>query len=69
MSLANKMSIFEYLRLRTDWEELATQFVGVNQHGTVESLKDFVERGHKKNRFRPGFDKAIDIANKILNGV
>ena len=65
----SKMDIFRILNLRTEWEDLARNFVGVNQNGTVDSLDDFVKNGAKKNRFRPGFDKAIDIAESILKGV
>lgn len=60
------LNIFDLLNLRSEWENLARNFNGVNQHGTLDSLRDFVENGHKKNRFRPGFNKAIDIAEVIL---
>ena len=63
------LSVFEILNLRTEWEELARGFVGVNQNGTIDSLREFVSNGHKKNRFRPGFNEAIDIAETILKAV
>ena len=63
------LSVFEILNLRTEWEELARGFVGVNQTGTIDSLREFVSNGHKKNRFRPGFNEAIDIAETILKAV
>lgn len=65
----DKISIFEILNLRSEWEDLARNFVGVNQNGTVDSLHDFVENGVKKNRFRPGYDRAVEVANTILGRV
>jgi hypothetical protein len=59
------MSIFEYLNLRSEFEDLARHFVGVNQNGTVDSLKEFKSKGAKKNRFRDGYDRAIEIANEV----
>lgn len=61
-------SIFELLELRSEWEELARNFTGVNQNGTLDSLVEFLENGHKKNRFREGYDRAIYIAKEILKG-
>lgn len=68
MSSPKRKSIFELLELRSEWEDLARHFSGVNQNGTLASLKDFRERGFKKNRFRPGYQRAMDIAEEILNG-
>lgn len=62
------MSVFELLNLRSEWEDLARNFVGVNQHGTIDSLKEFLEIGHRKNRFRDGFEEASELAEMILRG-
>lgn len=61
-------SIFELLELRSEWEDLVRNFTGVNQNGTLDSLQEFLDNGHKKNRFRDGYDQAIDIAKEILKG-
>jgi hypothetical protein len=61
-------SIFELLQLRSEWEDLVRNFTGVNQNGTLDSLQEFLDNGHKKNRFRDGYDLAIDIAQEILKG-
>jgi hypothetical protein len=29
----------------------------------------FKKYGNRKNRFRPGYDRAIEIANKILKNI
>lgn len=62
------MNVFNYLNLRSQWEDLARNFVGVNQHGTIQSLQDFVENGHRKNRFRDGYEEAMELAEMILRG-
>ena len=62
------MNIFEYLVLRSEFEDLSRYFVGVNQNGTLESMKNFIESGHKKNRFREGFDRALEICQEVVNG-
>jgi hypothetical protein len=61
------MDVFEYLNKRSEFEDLARYFVGVNQNGTVDSMKDFIENGHKKNRFREGFDRALEICEEVVN--
>ena len=63
------LSVFEILNLRTEWEELARGFIGIKKDGTIDSLQEFVKNGHRKNRFRAGFNEAIDIAERILKAV
>jgi len=62
------MNVFEYLVLRSEFEDLARFFVGVNQNGTVDSMKEFLEIGHKKNRFREGYDRAVEICQEVTDG-
>ena len=63
-----KMSVFEYLNLRTEWEEIAQGFMIEDEmkQGTLDNLRCFILDGYKGNRFRKGFDRAIEIANEIL---
>jgi len=65
----DNISIFEILNLRSEWEDLARNFIEVDQNGTIDSLQDFVKNGMRKNRFRPGFDRATELANIILEKV
>lgn len=63
-----KMSVFEYLNLRTEWEDLVQDF-NIDEHrkiGTIDNLEIFVENGAIGNRFRKNFDEAMEIAKAIL---
>lgn len=67
MSLA-KISVFEYLNLRTEWEDLVQDF-SLDDHrknGTIDNLTFFIENGAVGNRFRKSFDEAMEIAKTIL---
>lgn len=68
MSLGN---VFEILNLRYQWEELVKDFSlpEESKEGTIHNLKQFIETGAKGNRFRKGYDEAIDIAETILRNV
>ena len=63
--MTERMSVFELMMLRSEWEDLARNFRNVNQHGTVESLEQFLAYGMARNRFRDGFDRAVEIATII----
>ena len=60
------MNVFQYLLLRTEWEDLVKDFKFVGKEGTIDNLKAFVENGHKGNRFRPGYNRAVEITQEIL---
>lgn len=68
MSLATEMSIFEYLNLRSRWEEIVKDFTlnDSQKTGQMENIRAFVLDGAKGNRFRKGYDEALDIAQHIL---
>jgi len=61
-----KNDMFELLQLRFEWEELARGFKLVDKSGHLDNLKRFVQAGHKANRFRDGYDRAVEIANLII---
>ena len=65
---SDKMSVFEYLNLRYEWEEIVQGFMLEDEmkHGTLDNIRCFILDGSKGNRFRKGFDRAIEIANEIL---
>lgn len=60
-----KMTVFELMMLRSEWEDLARNFRNINQHGTLDSLEQFLASGATRNRFREGFDRAVEIATII----
>jgi len=63
------MTFFDILRLRGEFEILAMKFTGVNQNGTIEGLEAFLDNGHRKNRFRPGYERAREVAETILEAL
>ena len=60
------MNVFEYLMLRSEWEELVKDFKFVGKDGTIDNLHQFFLTGHKGNRFRPGYSRALEITEQIL---
>ena len=61
-----KNDMFELLQLRFEWEEIARTFKLSDRSGHLDNLKRFVHVGHKANRFRDGYDRAVEIANLII---
>ena len=61
-----KNNMFELLQLRFEWEELARGFKLNDRSGHLDNLKRFVQTGHKANRFRDGYARAVEIANLII---
>lgn len=62
-------SVFELLNLRYEWEEIVRDYKFVGKEGTLDNLELFVQNGHKGNRFRGGFDRAMEIADTILKSM
>lgn len=67
----SKMSVFELLMLRYQWEEIVKDFMlpEAAKHGTVDNLQWFITNGAKANRFRKGYKETVEIAEKILENV
>jgi hypothetical protein len=59
-------SLFEILRLRSEWEEIVGNLQWDDPNGTIDNLRTFKEKGYTNNRFRAGFDRAIEITENIL---
>ncbi len=60
------MSIFEILRLRSEWENMVQDFKVSNYNGTIDTLNNFIENGVKDNRFRKNFNESLKIAKTIV---
>ena len=60
------MNIFCTLNLRTEFEKLITRYDLPNKQSDINSLRYFVEEGHKKNRFRKHYVRALEIADEIV---
>ena len=61
------MKMMEILNLRTEFEELASDFsTSVGSGSSINTLKWFAEHGFRSNRLRNGYERAMEIANIIL---
>lgn len=65
MSQENEVGFFDILNLRSEWEELA-RHLNTDMDSSIQGLKSFVEHSHKNNRFKSGWEEAMDIAETIL---
>jgi len=65
------MSIAEILSLRFQFEETTQNFVIPDNRkaSILENIIWFKKYGNRKNRFRTGYDQAIEISNKILKNI
>ncbi len=65
------ISLAELLRLRSEYEDLVRSFdiSEDKRHGVINSLEWFKRYGNRKNRFRNGYDRAIEICNVMLKEI
>jgi len=65
------MSIAEILSLRFQFEEITQNFIipDNKKASILENIIWFKKYGNRKNRFRTGYDQAMEIANKILKNI
>ena len=59
------MQFIELLRLRSDFEEITEGF-NMPDGSDINTLKWFVENGHRSNSLRDGYRKAYEIAEAII---
>ena len=60
------MSIVEVLNLRTRFEEVTDDFKLEKTGSDINTLKWFIEHGHKSNSLRNGYQEAYQIAEAIV---
>lgn len=65
----NTQSVFEYLNLRSEWEDIVRNYKFIGKDGTIDNLRTFIKNGHKGNRFRPDYNRALEIAKIITASV
>jgi len=65
------ISLAELLRLRSEYEDLARNFdvAEDKRQGVINTLEWFKRYGNRKNRFRNGYDRAIEICNIMLKEI
>ena len=52
--------------MRTDFEDITSDFKLESANSDINSLKWFVENGHKSNSLRDGYQKAYELAEAII---
>ena len=60
------MNVQELLNLRTQFEETTEDFKLEQRGSDINTLKWFVESGHKSNSLRDGYRTAYEIAEAII---
>ena len=60
------MNVQEILNLRTRFEEITSDFKLDCCSSDINSLKTFIETGHKSNSLRDGYREAYEIAEAII---
>ena len=60
------MNVQELLNLRTRFEEVTQDFKLEQIGSDINTLKWFVENGHKSNSLRDGYQMAYEIAEAII---
>lgn len=62
------ITVFHLLNMRTEYETIVSSrgYDMVSTHSDINSLRSFTQEGHKKNRFRPNYDKAFELAETIM---
>ena len=60
------MNVQELLNLRTRFEETTEDFKLDQVGSDINSLKWFLENGHKSNSLRNGYQTALEIAEAII---
>jgi hypothetical protein len=60
------INFIEICNLRTEFEEISSDFNMSVSGSCINTLKWFAEHGFRSNRLRNGYDRAIEIANIIL---
>ena len=60
------MNVQELLNLRTEFEDIISDFKLEKSGSDINTLKWFIENGHKSNSLRDGYQKAYEIAEAII---
>ena len=64
------MSLAKILNLRFEWETMVSyrkSYDLPSYDSDINSLKNFIENGHKNNRFRKNFNEAMSLAKEIVD--
>jgi len=56
------MTIFQILNLRSEFDELTSDFAMVEHSSHIDNIEWFIENGYRSNRLRNGYKRAKEIA-------
>ena len=56
------MTIFQILCLRTEFEELTSDYAMPQSASDIDTIEWFIDNGHRSNRLRNGYERAKEIA-------
>ena len=56
------MTIFQILCLRTEFEELTSDYALPQRASDIDTIEWFIDNGHRSNRLRNGYERAKEIA-------
>jgi hypothetical protein len=59
------MQLAEILNIRTEFETLTQGYTMPCNESDINTIKWFIENGHRSNSLRDGFDNAMTLAKKI----
>ena len=60
------MNVQEILNMRTEFEDVTAEFKLERTGSDINTLKWFIDNGHKSNSLRNGYQKALQIAEAII---
>ena len=60
------MNVQELLNYRTEFEEITSDFKLEYTGSSINTLRWFVDSGHKSNSLRDGYQKAYELAEAII---
>lgn len=64
--MTTNLTLFELLDLRFEYEQLIQTLQFKSKNGDIASLQSFIDTGHKNNRFKPGYERALELAKVIV---
>ena len=65
-SIPSSSAFFELLQMRYEFEELVRHFKNIPYASDYATAQRFIDTGYKRNRSRPGADKALALAKTLV---
>lgn len=65
--MTTQPDLFHMLQLRYEFEEIVRQHKTPFRDGTVDNMRWYAKNGHKSNRFRDDYQRAVTICKEVLS--